>query len=150
MEPRVEGLKLRFETSRLQATLSAGVLLGAATLTQVLLPPNPDFVFLLWAAYAVFLSSLSGCISDMRKISIYVMIGSRAEVDEAGWWEKAALHLSRFVGFFEPTGWQRRRARTPTSWSGGWATAPSATSSAIPTRPRMWLPGMSRRFDTAR
>ncbi len=93
VEPRVEGMKLRFETRKLQATLSAGVLVGAATVTEVLLPPNPGYVYLLWAAYGAFIASLSGCISDMQRISIYVenlMTGGRTEVEDAGWRERSS------------------------------------------------------------
>ncbi len=36
--------------------------------------------------------------------------------------------------------YRRRRARTPTNWSGGSGTAPSATSGATPTRRRTWPP----------
>ena len=90
---KVEGLKLRFETRKLQATLSAGVLVGATTVTEVLLPPNPSHIYILWAAYGAFIVSLSGCISDMQRISIYVenlLTGGSPEVEDAGWCEKVS------------------------------------------------------------
>ncbi len=86
VEPRVEGLKLQFEARKLQATLSAGVVLGTATITELLLPPNPAYDFLLWAAYASFLLSLYGALSDMQRLSIYVenvLISGRAQADES-------------------------------------------------------------------
>jgi hypothetical protein len=54
VEPRVEGLKLRFETRKLQATLSAGIVVGVATITEVLLPPKPNYTWMLWLTYASF------------------------------------------------------------------------------------------------
>lgn len=93
VEPRVEGLKLRFETRRLQATLSAGVLVGAPTVTEVFLPPNPGHDYLLYVAYAAFISSLSGCLADMNRIAIYVenlLVGGRTEVEEPGWRDKVS------------------------------------------------------------
>ena len=93
VEPRVEGMKLRFETRRLQATLSAGVLVGAATVTEVLLPPNPGYAYLMYLAYAAFIVSVSGCLSDMNRIAIYVenpLVGGRTEVEEPGWREKVS------------------------------------------------------------
>jgi hypothetical protein len=92
VEPRVEGLRLQFETRKLQATLSAGVVLGTATITQLLLPPHPAYVFLLWTAYASFLLSLYGSLSDMQRLSIYVenvLISGRNQADE-GLREKVA------------------------------------------------------------
>ena len=86
VEPRVEGLKLQFEARKLQATLSAGVVLGTATITELLLSPNPAYDFLLWAAYASFLLSLYGALSDMQRLSIYVenvLISGRAQADES-------------------------------------------------------------------
>jgi len=46
-------MKMRFETRKLQATLSAGVLVGAATVTEVFLPPNPGYAPLLYVAYCI-------------------------------------------------------------------------------------------------
>lgn len=86
VEPRVEGLKLQFETRKLQATLSAGVVLGVATITKILLPPDPDYTWLLWISYASFLVSLYGSLSDMHRISIYVenvLTSGRRAVDES-------------------------------------------------------------------
>jgi hypothetical protein len=85
VEPRVEGLKLQFETRKLQATLSAGVVLGTATITELLLPPDPSYSFLLWAAYGAFLLSLYGSLSDMQRLSTYVenvLISGRTHADE--------------------------------------------------------------------
>lgn len=72
VEPRVEGLKMQFETRKLQATLSAGVVLGTATITELLLPADPAYSYVLWAAYAAFLLSLYGALSDMQRLSVYV------------------------------------------------------------------------------
>lgn len=94
VEPRVEGLKLQFETRKLQATLSAGVVLGTATISELLLPRDPTYEFLLWAAYAAFLLSLYGSLSDMQRLAIYVenvLVSGRSRADEglrekvAGW-----------------------------------------------------------------
>ncbi len=105
VEPRVEGLKLQFETRKLQATLSAGVVLGTATITELLLPPNPAYAFLLWAAYAAFLLSLYGSLSDMQRLAIYVenvLVSGRRQTDEglrekvAGWMLKINQRLLSF------------------------------------------------------
>lgn len=85
VEPRVEGLKLQFEARKLQATLSAGVVLGTATITELLLPSDPSYSYVLWAAYAAFLLSLYGSLSDMHRLSIYVenvLISGRSQTDE--------------------------------------------------------------------
>jgi len=72
VEPRVEGLKLRFETRKLQATLSAGIVVGVATITEVLLPPKPNYTWMLWLTYASFFASLYGALSDMQRLSFVV------------------------------------------------------------------------------
>ena len=88
----MERLKLQYETRKLQATLSAGVVLGAATLTGLLLPPDPSYTYVLWAAYTAFLLPLYGSLSDMQRLSIYVenvLISGRAQAGE-GFREKVA------------------------------------------------------------
>ncbi len=83
VEPRVEGLKLRFEASKLQATLSTGVVVGLATVSKLLLPSEPAYPGLSWLAYAAFLIALVGSLSDMRRISKRVenvLISGREEV----------------------------------------------------------------------
>ena len=72
VDPRVEGMKLRFETRKLQATLSAGIVVGVATITEVLLPPKPNYTWMLWLTYASFFASLYGALSDMQRLSFVV------------------------------------------------------------------------------
>lgn len=57
---------------------------------------GPGHLYLLWAAYGAFIASLSGCISDMQRISVYVenlMTNGRAEVEDAGWRGKVSTAM---------------------------------------------------------
>ena len=47
-------------------------MVGVATVTEVLLPANPNYTWVLWLTYASFFVSLYGSLSDMQKLSSLV------------------------------------------------------------------------------
>jgi hypothetical protein len=107
VEPRVEGLKLRFEESKLLATLSTGVVVGLATLSKLLLPAEPVYAWLSWLAYAAFLIALVGSLFEMRRISKRVenvLISGQEEVFLGGFKEKLNRWLTKVRGWEEPFG----------------------------------------------
>jgi hypothetical protein len=55
VEGSVEGSKLRSEALKHQATIAGGAIVGIATITQVVMPPNLNATLLLWATYVVLL-----------------------------------------------------------------------------------------------
>jgi hypothetical protein len=97
VEPRVEGLKLRFEASTLEATLSTGVVVGLATVTKLLLPSEPAYPWLSWLAYAAFLLALVGSLYEMRTIAKRVenVLISGREVVLSGFKEKLKRGLAK-------------------------------------------------------
>jgi hypothetical protein len=107
VEPRVEGLKLRFEENKLQATLSTAVVVGLATVSKLLLPSEPAYAWLSWLAYAAFLVALVGSLFEMRRISRRVenvLIIGREEVFLGGFTEKLNRGLAKIRGWETPFG----------------------------------------------
>lgn len=106
VEPRAEGLKLRFEENKLQATLSTAVVVGLATVSKLLLPSEPVYPWLSWFAYTAFLVALVGSLFEMRRITKRVenvLISGREEVG-GGFKEKLNSGLAKLRGWAPPFG----------------------------------------------
>lgn len=90
IQPRVEGSKLKFEVHKLRATLGGASIVGIAAISGVVLPPEPDHVWILFSAFLALLLSVVLSLGSMERIGTYVentlVIGHEPEALDVRSW----------------------------------------------------------------